>query len=355
MIKNRDLGLRKGYFTLQWHVTSECPNRCKHCYIEDFERGKELSFETCLEIIDDFHKMLSDLNVPGRINLTGGDPLSRPDIYKLIDYAVQKKIMVGILGNPDLLDYTIASRLKKLGVVRYQISIDGLEETHDSLRSPGSFQRSLRGLRMLNRVGIPSVTMFTLSKLNAKDLIPVIRLMAKENVYIFDFARLVPIGRGKDLKNEMFEPLEYRDLLLRVLEEYKELQEAGFRTIFGRKDHLWKLLYTELGLWRPLLNQGKKIIYSGCSIGINLLTILSEGTVYSCRRVPITIGKVPEQSLLEIFLNSEKLSEMRQEEKIESCNQCELWQFCRGCRAVAFGTPGSYFAPDPQCWKREEK
>jgi len=352
MFRNQTEQFRRKYFVLQWHITSECPNRCKHCYIEDFERGKELPFETCLQIIDDFHKMISTLNVPGRINFTGGDPLRRPDIYELIDYTIQKKIMVGILGNPELLDHATALRLKKLGVMRYQISIDGLEETHDSLRSPGSFKRSLEGLRMLNRVGIPSVVMFTLSKLNARDLIPVIRLMAKENVYIFDFARLVPIGSGENLKDEMLEPLEYRDLLLRVLEEYRKLQESGSQTIFGRKEHLWKLLYTELGLWQPLPNQREKIIYSGCSIGINLLTILSDGTVYSCRRVPIPIGKVSDQSLLEIFLNSEKLNEIRQEEKIEGCNQCELWQFCRGCRGVAFGTFGSYFARDPQCWKK---
>ncbi len=355
MNQNQAEQFRKRHFTLQWHVTSDCPNRCKGCYIEDFERGKELPVETCLEIIDDFHKMISTLNVPGRINFTGGDPLARSEIYDLINFATQKKIMVGILGNPELLDRTAALRLKELGVRRYQISIDGLEETHDSLRSPGSFKRSLQGLKILNWTGIPSVVMFTLSRLNAKDLIPVIRLMAKENAYIFDFARLVPIGRGKDLKDEMLEPFEYREILLHVLEEYRKLQEAGYHTIFGRKEPLWKLLYTEIGLWRPLLTRGEKIIYSGCGIGINLLTILSDGTVYSCRRVPITVGKVPEQSLLEIFLNSEKLNEMRQEEKIEGCNQCELWQFCRGCRAVAFGTSGSYFAPDPQCWKREEK
>jgi radical SAM protein with 4Fe4S-binding SPASM domain len=296
--------------------------------------------------------MISFLNVSGRINFTGGDPLARPDIFELINYAAQKGIMVGILGNPEPLDYNTALKLKKLGVARYQISIDGLEETHDSLRSPGSFKRSLEGLRMLNRVGIPSVVMFTLSKLNAKDLIPVIRLMAKENVYLFDFARLVPIGRGKSLKDEMLEPLEYRNLLLQVLEECRKLQEVGCRTRFGRKENLWKLLYMELGLWRPSPHRDKKIIYDGCGVGINLLTILSDGTVYSCRRVPIPIGKVPDQSLLDIFLKSEKLNELRQEEKIEKCNQCELWQFCRGCRGVAYGAYGSYFASDPQCWKR---
>ena len=339
-------------FTLQWHLTSKCPNNCKHCYIQKWERESgELPLKDCFKIIDDFYQMISDLQVRGRINFTGGDPLLKEGINDLINYAIQKGISVGILGNPELLSFETAQELQKLGVSRYQISLDGLEETHDSLRYPGSFKKSIEALRTLRKVGIPSVVMFTLSKLNMKDLIPVIKLVAKEKVSIFDFARLVPIGRGEVLKEQLIEPFEYRNLLLEVLDTYRKLQERGCDTYFGRKEHLWRLLYWELGLWRPPLHRDRKIIYSGCGVGINILTILPEGTVYSCRRLPIPIGKVPQQSLKDIFLNSEKLNELRKEEEIEGCNECELWQFCRGCRGVAWGTYGSYFAPDPQCWK----
>lgn len=72
--------------------------------------------------------------MPTRINFTGGDPLLREDIFDLIGYARKKGILVGILGNPNHLDYETACKLKKLGVSRYQVSIDGLEDTHDRLR-----------------------------------------------------------------------------------------------------------------------------------------------------------------------------------------------------------------------------
>jgi len=148
----------------------------------------------------------------------------------------------------------------------------------------------------------------------------------------------------------MLTPQEYRGLLLKVLEEYKCLQENGCRTYFGRKDHLWRLLYQELGLLKPLPKK-KETIYNGCGIGSSILTILADGTVYACRRLPVEIGKVPEQSIKEIFINSPEHNKMRQVEKMQKCSNCELMQFCRGCPAVAYATHGDYMASDPQCWK----
>jgi len=347
---------RRKFFTLQWHVTAKCFNNCAHCYLKDpegyeSEIKNELSLSDCFQIIDDFCTTLKIWNIRGRINFTGGDPLLKDGVIELIKYAKERDIEVGILGNGELLTSQTALILKEAGVSRYQVSIDGLEETHDRLRRKGSFRETLRGLRILKEVGIPSAVMFTVSKENIKKLIPVINLVAKEEVSIFDFARLVPIGKGAQFKDELIEPEEYRSLLLKVLEEYRHLKNNGCKTFFGRKDHLWKLLYKELGLFPPL-SIDKETIFSGCSIGNHLIVIVADGTVYSCRRLPIPIGKFPEQTLREVFIKSEKLNELRQIEKMEKCSHCELLQYCRGCPAVAYGFYESYFAPDPQCWKK---
>lgn len=347
---------RRKYFILQWHVTAKCSNRCAHCYMhcsEEYysEIVNELSIDDGLRVLDDFHRMIASWNVLGRVNFTGGDPLLKPGILELIKYANEKNMMIGILGNPELLDYKMAIKLKRSGVMHYQLSIDGMEETHDRLRSRGSFRRTLKAIKLLNQVGISSGVMFTLSKQNADELIPVIRLIARKKVAIFDFARLVPMGAGVQFQDEMLKPKEFRNLLLDVLEEYKLLKDGGCNTLFGRKEYLWKLLYQELGLLKPI-SKDKKIVFSGCSIGISILTILANGTVYSCRRLPIKIGKVPEESLGYIFMQSPKHNELRKIERMEKCSKCELFQYCRGCPSVAFAvSAGNYFAPDPQCWK----
>lgn len=343
-------------FVLQWHLTAKCDQHCQHCYMSDSstylnEIKNELDLNTCFRIIDDFSEAIEQWGVSGRINFTGGDPLLKKEIFDIIAYTRKRNINVGILGNPNHLDFETASKLKELGVFRYQISIDGLEGTHDRLRRrKGAFRDAIRAVRILNEVGIPSVVMFTVSKENADQLIDVIRLVAEENVAIFDFARLTPIGSGKKLENQLMTPMEYRQLLFDVLEEYRRLKEHGYKTLFGRKENLWTLLYYELGLLKPLPNN-RDLIYSGCTIGCNILTILSDGTVLACRRLPVPIGKVPNQNLRDIFIGSDELNRMRNIDLMQKCSKCSLKQFCRGCRAIAYAVNGDYLAEDPQCWK----
>lgn len=347
--------------SLQWHITARCPNRCSHCYMQDSEGYKseienELSGEECLKVIDDFHRLTQMLSVEGTINFTGGDPLLKPEIFELIKYACQRNITVGILGNGEYLTPETVSRLKMSGVSYYQVSIDGMEKTHDKIRGRGSFKQTLKGIRILREMGLSSMVMFTVTRENMDELIPVLDLVARERVSGFDFSRLVPIGSGAQFRDDLIEAEEYRCLLLSFLERYRQLVANGCGTYFGRKDHLWKLLYQELGLFSPSEQKGRNLFeeyqIEGCQIGKFLIVVVADGTVYPCRRLPVKIGKVPNESLGDIFMNAPELNRMREIERMEKCSKCELLQFCRGCPAVAYAVSGSYFAPDPQCWKQ---
>lgn len=344
-----------GFFTLQWHITAKCQQACGHCYMLDSETyhseiENELGYEECVGIIDDYLDSVGKWGIHLRINFTGGDPLLNPHLSDLIKYAAERGISVGVMGNPFLLNEETAPQLKEAGAESYQLSIDGLEETHDSLRSKGSFQQTLRALQIVNKVGLRSVVMMTVSKRNAEEITDVIELMARQRVHVFDFARLVPIGTGKQMQDQMIPPDDYRRLLLRILKMYKNLFDIGCLTHFGRKDHLWKLLYKEIGLVE-ISSDDTGGIGGGCASGTRILTVLADGNVLSCRRLPVIIGKVPEQSLGDIFIKSPELIRMRQIHMMKKCGACDLLQHCRGCPAVAYGVYGDYFAPDPQCWK----
>jgi radical SAM/SPASM domain protein of ACGX system len=311
------------------------------------EVENQLSYTECIKVLDDFVKTSDYLGATPHISFSGGDPLLRKDFFDLLEECKKRKVTVSILGNPYLVTNELAKKMKELGVKSYQISLDGLEETHDFFRKKGSFKDSLRAFGILKKNRIKTVCMFTLSKTNSKDLIPLIHFI-KDKVDVFDFARLVPTGKGKQLKSQLFKPQEYKEFLLEVLEEYRKLN-GKTKTKFGRKDHLWTLLYHDLGLFYP--KKKVKTISGGCSIGIRHLSILSDGQVMACRRMPLVIGKVPNQSLKDIFLKSKELNKMREIEKMEKCNKCELLNYCRGCPAVAYAVSGSYYSPDPQCWR----
>ena len=194
-----------------------------------------------------------------------------------------------------------------------------------------------------------SVVMFTLSKKNEGDLIDVIKLVAGR-CSVFDFARMVPVGAGECMGDQTFTPDHYREILTGVMETYRDLSGKGCKTRFGKKEPLWALLEHELGILKRL-PENKTLIYGGCSIGMNGLSILADGTVYACRRLAVEIGKVPAQKIGDIFTKSETLNYMRESENIEGCGNCELKQVCRGCRAISYAASGNYMGRDPQCWR----
>ena len=318
-----------------------------------------LSIEECFEVVDHFLLMISGLNedcrplgivVKPRILFTGGDPLLRDDFFEILKYADQKNITAGIMGNPEKVTMDVAARLKALGVNYYQISIDGMEATHDAIRSQGSFKDSIRAIRVLQDAGIGDIVMFTLSKLNAADLIPVMKLAAKENVSRFAFARLSSMGEAKNI-SESFKSYEYRTFLRAVYEEIKKLKSSGMKTVFNFKDPLWNPFRHELGQYKLEGNGGPNRIYGGCHAGRTFLVLLADGTIYACRRFESPVGHIKSDNLYDVFKYSKMLNQIRNPDAFVKCRHCDLKSYCRGCPAVAYNACGSFLGSDPQCWK----
>lgn len=345
-------------FSLQWHVTAKCDQKCKHCYMYESpffesELNNELSLKDCFKIIDDFEATLARLNKQGTIFFTGGDPILREDFFDILKYANSKKISpLGVMGNPFHIDKTSAKKLKENGVMMYQISLDGMKNTHDMFRKPGSFDETIRAYEVLKEAGIYPTCMLTLSKLNMKEIFDIIRLCAELELAAFDFDRLVPVGMGETLKDDLIDPMEYKAFLLEVKNEYKRLKKKGSKTQFGFKDNLWGLVLEkdEEAEFQTILPSGLET-KRGCLIGEAGLVLLADGNTMACRRLPILVGKLPEQSMEDIFLNSSALNELKNMRKVEICGQCDNYDNCKGCRAVAFGASGgNYYAKDPGCW-----
>jgi radical SAM/SPASM domain protein of ACGX system len=345
---------RKPMFELQWHLTSACPNRCKHCYID--QHNRVLPLEDCKKVIDDFGSLIQRWICRGRIHFTGGDPLLYPWFFELLDYSRSKipDIIIDVMGNPELLTEGVAESLQKQRVFAYQMSIDGLEKTHDYIRHPGSFRKTLEKLPLLKRYGIKTTIMTTLSRLNIREIPQIIDLVIQEGVDFFDFRRFVPIGNGEMLKEAAFiSPQEFRELLESV-EEKIGSAKGTITTRFAKGDPLWALFYWEKGVFHP--GDHKDLIWGGCTLGSRGLTILEDGKVLACRRLLASVGevgKVPDQRLRDIFITSPRLNKLRNFERVRKCNTCPLFPYCRGCRAVACAIAGDYFAPDPQCWKQK--
>jgi len=340
-------------FMVQWHVTDRCEQRCRHCYIygknKSFNGRRELSFTDCLRLIEDLDNIITGcFGFPLEIRLSGGDPLIREDVFELMAAIKEHSIKFSILGNPHLINDRTADNLYDLGIREYQMSMDGKPNVHDSIREKGSFQRTISAIQTLGRHGISAHIMTTIGRYNMEELPDIMQICAENNVRLFAFDLFVPNEPG-DL-DHVLQPMEIRSLMFQYREQVKNL--SGCSTIFVEKNNLFTLLDLDMGIESELVARSKTAtkICAGCSVGNSAVAILADGTVYPCRRLPIEIGKMPEQSIKDIFFG-ETMESLRHEEEIEKCKECELFYVCRGCRAYAYLINGSYFSQDPSCWK----
>lgn len=340
----------KQYFSFQWHITDDCDQRCKHCYIFAENNCKYIESMTLEQMKKTFDNCLDFCNAFNRLPyfyITGGDPILHPDFWELLKMMKSHSIPFTILGNPFHLNDEVCKKLKEYGCEKYQLSLDGMRKTHDWFRKPGSFDTTLEKIKCINSAGIKSVIMTTVSGTNIDEIPDIIDTVVKAEANIFAFARYCPTGEEKDTN---IEPLRYRKLLADCDKKYKEYKAQGCKTYFNKKDHLWTLYEYENGEFKIPENTKEGMIYGGCNCGNCHLTILPSGDVFACRRAQNSkIGNVFEERLFDIWLG--KAEKYREYTKFSKCAKCELLAFCRGCPAVASGKSGDFYAADPQCWK----
>lgn len=345
----------KQYFAFQWHITDDCDQRCKHCYIFAENNCKELdsmSWEEMQKALGNCEDFCATYDRIPYFYITGGDPILHKDFWKLMELMKEKGYPFTIMGNPFHLTTEVCERLKACGCQKYQMSIDGLREIHDWFRKPGSYKTTLENVGLLNAAGIRSVIMTTVSGKNIQDVPGIIDAVVEADVNVYAFSRYCPTSEEKaDESNENYmSPEQYRELLAKCDEKFEQYKALGCKTYFNKKDHLWTLYEYEKGTFKIPDNVDPDMIYGGCNCGNSHITITPAGDVYACRRVQNSkVGNVFEERLADIWVN--RMEDYRQYDRFKKCRKCELKAWCRGCPAVASGARGDFYDADPQCWR----
>ena len=336
----------RGGFGLQWHLTDRCDQRCKHCYIWSAAQKNKHSEPTKTEvgrIINDFCGFCTQMDCQPIMTLTGGDPILYSNFWFVLEELHARAVPIIILGNPFHLNNDNLARMKELGVQRYQVSLDGLQATHDQFRKTGSFETTVDAIRLINAAGITSSVMATVSRANWLELPELAKLCASLEVGNFAFARYCSTRKGLDTD---LTPQEYRNFLAKMWAVYST--NATSQTNFVLKDHLFTAFLFEEGLFKPDGESG--IIYGGCNCGIRHMALLPNGIVYACRRFISPIGNIHTSCFSDIF-TSAAMEKYRCFSKFEQCARCELLGYCRGCPAVSASTNNNFYGKDPQCWR----
>ena len=85
---------------LTWEMTYACNLRCVHCLSSSGKRAPdELTTEEAKHLVDAWAGMRVFY-----INVGGGEPMTRPDFFELVEYTIERRIGVKFSTNGTLLD-----------------------------------------------------------------------------------------------------------------------------------------------------------------------------------------------------------------------------------------------------------
>jgi len=346
-----------------WNFTNRCNLSCLHCYSKS---GLDAQDTLTTDIIMQTLPKLKENKVKFII-FSGGEPLTRKDIYDIANEAKKLGIVTYLSTNGLYIGKNNAKKI--LDTFNYVgISIDGSEDTHDYFRGlKGSFKESLKAVELLNSFNQTKVGIrFTITKDTLKDLPFIFELAENKKIPKVYISHLVYSGRGLDnlkmdiTKEQRKEAVEFildkafyyheNDIDIEIVTGNMEMDAIVFLEKFAKKyPHLKDEMENRLKKW------------GGNSAGRKLLNINSEGDVKPDPFFPVTIGNILKEDFSDIWTKnpSDLLKKLRKHPRdLEGvCKTCEYLDICNGgSRSRAWAIHGNIWAEDPSCYiKGEEK
>jgi len=189
--------------SLRISVTDRCNIRCFYCMPEVVRfkpRSEILSFEE----IQRFVRILARQGV-NKLRITGGEPLVRAELPKLIGRlaAVDGIADIAMTTNGVLLAEQ-AEDLKKAGLQRLNISLDGLrEETFQKISRREGLDRVLEGIFAAQRAGFEKIRLnaVAIRGITEEEIIPLGRF-AREHGLEMRFIEFMPLDAEGNWQSE---------------------------------------------------------------------------------------------------------------------------------------------------------
>lgn len=310
-------------------LTLRCNIRCLHCYNFDRDEprrsacGEESRPELSLEEV---LRVMGELREAGCLflSLTGGEILSYPHLFPVLDRARELSLAVQLLSNGTLLRPGVAAKLagyrNLLGV---SISVYGATpEVHDGITQvKGSWRRTWDGAERLRALGIAVRIKLIVMRANAHEM-AAMRALAERH----DFPYLVDVNitsrhdgttgsLAMRVDDAQLEELYRGPLGDMVATNPQAIGESGFR----------------------------------CNCARGNCAISAHGDVYPCISVPWAAGNVRERPFLDIWRSSPVFERIRGLKLTDdaACLPCPDKPFCSRSRSAAFNASGNYTGIDP--------
>lgn len=332
-----------------WETTRRCNLSCKHCraVAEDHPYENELDTKASFKLLEQIKEVGDPI-----IILTGGEPLLREDIFDIAAYGTQLGLRMVMAPNGTLITPEIAEKLKKSGIKRISVSLDGsTPETHDEFRGlTHAFKNSIRGIKIAKQAGIEFQINTTITKTNLDQIPKILNLAETLGAVAHHIFLLVPTGRGKYIVDSEINAAEYEETLNWF---YDQREKTSLQLKATCAPHYYRILRQRAkadGKKVTFETHGLDSVTRGCLAGTGFCFISHVGRVQTCGFLDVECGDITRQTFKEVWDNSKVFKEMRNFNQLEGkCGICEFKKVCGGCRARAYEATGNYLAEEPLC------
>jgi 12,18-didecarboxysiroheme deacetylase len=347
-----------------WNITKACNLKCVHCYAKAVEKKSkgELTHEQGLRLIDD----LSDFGSPVML-FSGGEPLMRPDLVDLANYAVSKGMRAVISTNGTLITPGKARELKKVGLSYVGVSLDGMEGINDRFRGKkGAFNDAMEGIRNCQEVGLKVGLRFTINRMNAVEIPRIFDLVEEMEIPRICFYHLVYAGRGSNMVEEDLELAQTRTVVDLIMDRTRDLHERGKPKEVLTVDNHADGPYVYLRMLKEKDPRAEDVLQllkmnEGNSSGLGIGCVSWDGSVHADQFWRHTsFGNVLDRPFSEIWsdLSNPLMAKLKEKKKHVKgrCATCRWLDVCAGnFRVRAEAVTGDIWAAEPACYLTDEE
>ena len=359
VVENKPARVLDGSIAI-WNFTNRCNLSCMHCY------SKSTLDEVDTLTTQQIKKTILEMKENGVkfIIFSGGEPLTRKDLFEIADFCKENGIITYLSSNG--LYFTKINIQKIVDTFNYVgVSIDGDEETHDHFRGlKGAFKETLKAVLLANSTGAKVGIRFTITKETINSLEYIFDMVEKHNIPKIYISHLVYSGRGLDNLKMDLDKGQRRKAVEFILDKAFEYHRTGrdIEIVTGNMEQDAILFSDKFAKEYPELKETMRerlVAWGGNSAGRKLLNINSEGDVRPDPFFPLTVGNIIEENFGDVWQSGELLDQLRiHPRKLISgiCSDCEQIDICNGgSRSRAYAITGDLWSEDPSCYLTQDE
>lgn len=317
-------------------LTHRCPLHCVYCSnpTELTARAEELTTEQWSRVF----RQAADAGVL-QLDLTGGEPLARPDLVDLIKSARAASLYINLITSGLPMDEARLDALVIAGLDHLQLSFQSARpETAAEISNTKTHEQKLRVLDWLKTRRVAVTLNFVVHRHNLEQLPQMLAIAESSCATRIEFAHVQYYGWAFTNREKLLPTREQVSQSVEFLKKAQDRLRGKLRVEYVVPDYHAKFPKACMGGW-----------------GRKLMLITPRGDALPCHAAAVIPGlpfeNVKEKPLREVWESSEAFQRFRGEEWMQApCKSCDRrGQDFGGCRCQAMLLASDPAATDPVC------